>query len=155
MTTLAERAQVLQNMGLIDRVIRLFLGTMILGWTYYFSIQPGMNDDWATYSYGIALYPVFTGMLGWDPFYALFGGRSCRSSGRHPCGSLPYQVKALFGHAPRYCDTDAERSLEACHDDPADHPHHKVWRVDIDPVLYPDDKAWHRYFTQRSRNRKR
>lgn len=153
MTTLAEKTQVLQNVGLIDRLTRLLLGASILAWTYYSAVYKELEAAaWVTYSFGIALYPVFTGMLGWDPFYALFGGRTC-SGGSQPCGSLPYQVKALFGRAPRYCDTDVERSLEACHDQPGEHPRHKVWRVDVDPVLYPDDRAWHRFFVRRNRKR--
>jgi hypothetical protein len=150
MTIPAERTLILQNVGLIDRLARLLLGAAIMVWAYYsFANTASASSAWLTYSYAIALYPIFTGMLGWDPVYALFRGRSCSDSGSHLCGSLPYQAKALFGVEPRYCDTDADRSLEACHDEPAAHPRHKVWRVDVDPVLYPDDRAWHRYFTRR------
>ena len=81
---------------------------------------------WVRYAYAIALYPLFTGMLGWDPLYALFGSRTCNSEGRNPCGSLPYQLRALFGRAPRYCDSDLDRSLAGCHDRPAPGSRHQT-----------------------------
>lgn len=147
MITLAEKSHVVQNMGLIDRALRLLIGVALLGVSYYYAIHSGMKFEiFEFYSFAIALYPVFTGMFGWDPFYALFNGRSCSDTGRHQCGTLPYQWKVLMGHAPKYCESDTEHSLESCHDGAEEHPHHKVWRVDEEPMLYPDDKAWRGYF---------
>jgi hypothetical protein len=150
MITLSEKAHPKQNIGLIDRLLRLFIGAALIGAAYYYSAYVDLVariwDVWGSFSMMIALYPIFTGMLGWDPFYALFHVRSCSITGRNQCGTLPYQVKAMFGHAPKYTESETEHSLESCHDEPVEHPHHKVWRVDEDPILYPDDKAWHSYF---------
>ena len=156
MTTLAEKSHVTQNMGFMDRAVRLFIGVIIMGFAYFIGMSgvTGANlgshewNVWGSYAMVIALYPILTGMLGWEPLYAMFGVRGCDDAGRNQCGTLPYQFKALIGHSPKYCESDAEHSLEACHDEPEDHPHHKVWRVDEEPMLYPDDRAWHKYFVR-------
>lgn len=150
MLTLAEKSHVVQNMGLIDRGVRLLAGMALLAISYYYAVHADIKYEVFEFvAFAIALYPIFTGMFGWDPLYAIFQARTCSDSGRNQCGTLPYQLKAMMGHGPKYCETDSERSLEACHDEPEEHPHHKVWRVDQEPMLYPDDKAWHKYFAKR------
>ena len=156
MITLAEKSHVVQNMGLIDRVLRLFVGVALLSVSYYYAVHADVKYQlFEFYSFAIALYPIFTGMFGWDPFYAIFHGRTCSDTGRNQCGTLPYQWQAMMGHAPKYCESDTEHSLESCHDEPEEHPHHKLWRVDQEPMLYPDDKAWHRYFTRKQTEEKK
>ena len=152
MLTLAEKSHVVENMGLIDRAVRLLFGIALLGITYYYAVHSDVKYSmFEFYSIAIALYPIFTGMFGWDPVYAMLHARTCGDSGRHQCGTLPYQMKAMLGLAPKYCETDAEHSLESCHDEAEEHPRHKVWRVDPEPMLYPDDKAWHRFVTRNSK----
>ena len=157
MVTLASNSKVIQNIGLFDRVLRLLIGGALVGVAYHLHTNTGLAlPTWGgAYVIAVALYPIFTGMLGWDPFYAMFSGGSCSSSGRNQCGTLPFQMMAMAGHAPGYCDTDAEHSLEACHTGPAEHPHHKVWRVDPEPMLYPDEKAWHQFMTRKQKKEKR
>jgi len=156
MITLAEKSRVVQNTGFIDRIIRLIVGVALLGSSYYYAVHTGVRvEEFATYFFALSLYPIFTGMFGWDPLYALFHGRTCSDTGRNQCGTLPYQWKAMMGHAPKYCDTDAEHSLEACHDEPIEHPHHKVWRVDEEPIMYPDDKAWRGYLRRKQTTHKK
>jgi hypothetical protein len=87
--------------------------------------------------------------MGWDPLYALLHVRTCSDTGRHQSGSMPYQIVTMFGHTPKYTESDRERSLGSTHEEPEEHPHHKVWRVDQEPAIYPDDKAWHRFFTRK------
>ena len=149
-----ENAQPKQNMGLVDRVLRLLIGAALIGTAYYFSayrdVAARLWDVWGSYSTIIAVYPILTGMLGWEPLYALFRVRSCGTSGRNQCGTLPFQIKAMFDHVPKYTESETEHSLESCRDEPMEHPHHKIWRVDEDPILYPDDKDWHGYFARKS-----
>lgn len=153
MITLTKDAHPLQNIGLLDRVIRLLIGAVLIGTSYYYVAHmdqvASVWDVWGTYAILIAIYPIMTGMLGWDPFYAALHMRSCGDAGRNQAGTLPYQVEAMFGHTPKYTESDSERSLGSTHDEAVEHPHHKIWRVDEDPILYPDDKAWHRYFMRR------
>ena len=50
----------------------------------------------------LAVYPLMTTMMGWDPIYQLFGARSCSiEGGRNQCGTLPYEVDAALGHKPQ------------------------------------------------------
>jgi len=153
MITLTKDVHPPQNIGLIDRLIRLLIGAVLIGTSYYYVAHmdqvASVWDVWGTYAILIAIYPIMTGMLGWDPFYAALHMRSCGDAGRNQAGTLPYQVEAMFGHTPKYTESDSERSLGSTHDEAKEHPHHKIWRVDEDPILYPDDKAWHRYFMRR------
>lgn len=150
MITLASKSTVSQNLGLFDRVFRLVAGAALIGVSYHLHTNVGMAlHTWGgSYAIAIALYPIFTGLFGWDPLYAMMHARTCNASGRNQCGTLPYQIKAMMGRAPGYCETDTEHSLESCHDGSAEHPRHKVWKVDAEPEIYPDDKAWQRFSTR-------
>jgi hypothetical protein len=146
MNTLAEKSHVVQNMGLIDRLLRLLVGVALLSVSYYYAVHSGVKYEIFEFSvFAIALYPIFTGMFGWDPAYAMFHARTCGDSGRNQCGTLPYELKAAVGRAPKYCEGETEHSLESCHDESEDRPRHKVWKVDMDPILYPDDRDWKEY----------
>jgi len=78
----------------------------------------------------ISIYPFMTGMIGADPLYLLGHIRSCDSSDRNQCGTLPYQIAAAIDHIPGVCDSDTEHSLDACHPIDQPKPRHKVWHVD-------------------------
>lgn len=143
----ASKVHPIQNLGPVDRVLRfgggvLIVGSIVLFWEMKHAWLPLPVMVYAT---AIAIYPILTGLVGWDPFYALFNIRSCGDNGRNQCGTFPYQLRALMGRAPQYCDSDDERSLEACHDEPGERPHHRSWRVDQEPMLYPDDKTLDEY----------
>lgn len=139
MMTRKEHVRPIQNMGLIDRTIRWLIGgTMlviaVLGWETRESWVPAAAMAALTLG---SLYPVFTAIMGWDPFYALASVRSCNDSGRNQCGSFPYEVKAMLGRAPGYCDSDVDRSLESCHVEPVERPRHGMWHVDDKTMDYP------------------
>lgn len=152
--TSAVHSRPIQNMGLINRLVRFAIGAAILVYCVLYNAMAGLGLGWQEAAVVLSIYPLLTAMTGWDPFYALFHVRSCNDSGRNQCGTLPYQVKAMFGRAPKYCDTDAERSLEACHDEPRERPRHATWRVDFKPMIYPDDEDWKEYFARQSRGDK-
>jgi Inner membrane protein YgaP-like, transmembrane domain len=62
------------NTGNGDRVVRIALGVLLLvvGWA---GLVPGW---WALACKLFGLFPLLTGLLGWDPFYTLFGRRTRR-----------------------------------------------------------------------------
>lgn len=134
-----------ENIGLADRLVRLMIGGVLLGvGLIYLTITPAMFttigvEHLLILAIALSVYPLLTAVLGVDPIYRRFGIRTCSAGGRNQCGSLPYQLKAAVGKAPKYCEVDDEHSLEACHDDPKERPRHADWRVDQDPMLYPDD----------------
>ncbi len=72
----------------------------------------------------------------------MFRVKSCSPTGKNQCGTLPYQFKATMGDAPLVCDISEEHSLESCHDEGMEPPHHKMWRINQNPMIYPDESDW-------------
>jgi len=58
-----------KNVGKIERIIRVVAGLAILSLAFV-----GPRSPWAY----LGLIPVFTGLTGWCPPYALFGISTCR-----------------------------------------------------------------------------
>ncbi|MDJ0738107.1 MAG: DUF2892 domain-containing protein [Gammaproteobacteria bacterium] len=52
-----------QNVGGIDRIVRIILGIALLGWGY-------TAQNWLG---AIGLVPLLTALIGWCPAYAPFG----------------------------------------------------------------------------------
>jgi len=101
---------VVQNIGLTDRLIRFFGGGAILAWGAL-SLAMGATPTLATVAILIAVYPLMTTVMGWDPFYQLLGTRTCSlEGGRNQCGTLPYEVDAAVGHDPQP-DKEYDHSL--------------------------------------------
>jgi hypothetical protein len=90
-----------ENIGLVDRIGRLVGGgaLMTIG---VLSALLTKHDVFSAVAILLAVYPLMTSMMGWDPFYQLFGARTCTlESGRNQCGTLPYEVDAALGHKPQ------------------------------------------------------
>lgn len=88
-----------ENVGPIDRLLRfgaaaLLIGQILLWW-----------DDPAEQCLLVllGLYPAFTGMMGWDPLYAMAGARTCGRARYSVCGRLSDQLRA----AAAACSADA------------------------------------------------
>lgn len=83
----------LQNVGAIDRTIRGIIGAGMMGAWFFYPIH--------TVSLWFAALPLvgalvfFSGILGWDPFYALLGKKTCGQDETHMCGAYPDQVSHL------------------------------------------------------------
>ena len=83
----------LQNVGAIDRTIRGIIGAAMMGAWFFYPIE--------TVSLWFAALPLvgalvfFSGILGWDPFYALLGKKTCGQDEAHMCGAYPDQVSHL------------------------------------------------------------
>jgi hypothetical protein len=149
----------LQNTGLFDRTIRFLIGGAMLagGIAYLNLVSEPLAQTTGIVAFIVmilSLYPLLTALVGVDPIYAAAGIRSCNDSGRNQCGTLPYQIMAILGKAPRYCETDDERSLTSCHDEHQEHPRHARWKVDQKPMLYPDDETMDE-FAERERMQER
>jgi len=103
-----------QNLGLLDRTVRLVIGGAMLA-AGLFLIAGGGN---VVYGVGITLfsiYPLMTTMMGWDPLYQAMHSRSCRiEGGRNACGTLPFEVDAALGHKP-VPDHEYDHSLSGSH----------------------------------------
>jgi len=86
-----------QNIGITDRIARFFIGGAMLGIGAFFQVTIGTN----IYDVGLMLlsiYPLMTTLMGWDPFYELFGSRTCSiDGGKNACGTFPYEVASALG----------------------------------------------------------
>ncbi|MBL1293677.1 MAG: DUF2892 domain-containing protein [Thiotrichales bacterium] len=103
------------NIDLIDRVARILLGATLVGG----AITSILNSSVVTWQVSVALfaiYPLMTGMLGWDPVYAVGHKKACDLSNRNRCGTFPYQIDAILGHNPISDEGyEYDHSLTACH----------------------------------------
>jgi len=58
-----------QNVGGIDRILRLVVGLAIIGWGV------ATQNFWGA----VGIVPLFTAAIGWCPAYLPFGLSSCRT----------------------------------------------------------------------------
>ena len=90
-----------ENIGLLDRMVRFFGGGALMSYGVISAVLTG-HDVVSAVAILLAVYPLMTTMMGWDPIYQLFGARSCSiDGGRNQCGTLPYEVDAALGHKPQ------------------------------------------------------
>jgi hypothetical protein len=61
-----------QNIGNIERVVRIGIGLIILSLAFV-----GPQSPWAF----LGVVPLLTGVIGWCPPYALLGISTCRKDG--------------------------------------------------------------------------
>lgn len=85
-----------QNMGWIDRVLRFALGFALIVLVLLDMDQSAPLGGYA-YLPLLAIYPLITAILGWDPLYAMGHIRSCEKSGRNQCGTFPYEIETAMG----------------------------------------------------------
>ncbi len=105
-----------QNIGLVDRMVRFFGGGALMAYGVISALITGQSIVSAV-AILLAVYPLMTTMMGWDPFYQLFGARSCTlEGGRNQCGTFPYEVDAALGHDPKSKEgREYDHSLTAAH----------------------------------------
>ena len=116
MTQITGKITTIQNIGLIDRMIRFFGGGALLAWGCLM-LAMGDNSTTATVVALLSVYPLMTTMMGWDPFYQLFGARTCSlEGGRNTCGTFPFEVDSVLGNDPKP-DHDYDHSLAGSHHD--------------------------------------
>lgn len=101
MQRLRGKIGVAYNIGLADRAIRFIVGFALLGTgAIGMTVTPTITVLEAL-AVIVSIYPLMTSMMGWDPFYSLFGARTCSvEGGRNQCGTLPYEVDSALGRDP-------------------------------------------------------
>jgi hypothetical protein len=116
-----KQFRIVENMGWLDRIIRMIVGTALLVVPIIILAMNAMRLDeggsvsaWWYVAMLVALYPFWTSSIGWDPVYDLFNLRTCGGSEKNPCGSFPYEVDAAVGHHP-IPDSVVVHSLTAAH----------------------------------------
>ena len=90
-----------ENIGLADRMVRFFGGGALMTFGILSALLT-KHDVVSAIAILLAVYPLMTTVMGWDPIYQLFGARTCKlDGGRQECGTLPYEVESALGHAPK------------------------------------------------------
>ena len=113
MKLLIEKLGVIQNLGWLDRVIRILAGSALLIYPVFLVVTTeSQQAQWPFYSMLLSIYPWLTGIAGFDPVYKLFAIRTCDTSARNPCGTFPFEVDAALGNKP-IPKGEAEHSLES------------------------------------------
>jgi len=118
MERMKSRLSVVQNMGLADRMLRVFIGTALLAGGIV-SIFNNATLTWEPYAMLISIYPLLTCILGWDPLYTSLGVRTCSlEGGRNACGTFPFEVGAAVAGDKLVPETDYDHSLNNSHHEP-------------------------------------
>lgn len=99
MNTFTEKLGVIENLGVVDRSLRALIGAVLVAPIIIAAVEVD-PIGWQFYAGIASCYLLLTAMLGWDPFYAMFGARTCGVSERHRCGSFTYETDAILGHHP-------------------------------------------------------
>lgn len=99
MKYLREKIAVQENMGIIDRSLRLLFGLLLLV-PILVVTQTIEAPTWQLFTTLISFYLLLTAMLGWDPAYAALNRKTCDLSDKNRCGSIEYEVKAAMGDNP-------------------------------------------------------
>jgi len=116
MTRLTGHMQDLHNIGIFDRVGRFFVGGALLFFGAISSVNSGNVEVWEAVTMLLAIYPLMTCVMGWDPFYHIFGYRTGEERGRNVTGTFPYQVDAALGNNPvPDKDYEYDHSLSGSH----------------------------------------
>lgn len=58
------------NIGVFDRIIRIALGMLLIGYAFYATNQPYSYLGW------IGLIPILTALVGYCPLYSILGIRT-------------------------------------------------------------------------------
>ena len=108
-----------ENIGLVDRMVRFFGGGILMAYGVISAITT-VHDVVSAIAILLAVYPLMTTMMGWDPIYQLFGARSCSvEGGRNQCGTLPYEMDSALGHNPKPDEGyEYDHSLAGSHHEP-------------------------------------
>jgi len=107
---------VVQNLGWLDRIIRFLLATAMLAAPMYWLMTQELINGWYFYLMLLSVYPGLTAVIGYDVLYEMARIKSCGTSERNPCGTLPYQIDAALGRHP-IPDSNLEHSLSLAHHD--------------------------------------
>jgi len=96
MHTLHQSLGAAQNLGWIDRTLRLIVGAALIA-VVLLQLQQGNTLGLLAYLPIVAIYPLLSGILGWDPLYAVGHIKSCDTSSRNKCGTYLFEVESAVG----------------------------------------------------------
>lgn len=89
-----QNSNALQNIGLIDRSVRILVGLAMVGSWFFYPIES--VSLWFAMLPLLGVFPLLSGILGWCPVYAIFRTKSCGMDKRNTCGTLPDQIDHML-----------------------------------------------------------
>ncbi len=81
-----------QNLGLLDRTVRILIGAAMIGVVLSATLGNALN-----FLAILAIYPCLTGMFGYDPLYSFKRVKTCDISVKNKCGTYAFQVGNALG----------------------------------------------------------
>ncbi|HEC19453.1 MAG TPA: DUF2892 domain-containing protein [Gammaproteobacteria bacterium] len=84
----------LQNVGLIDRSVRVIVGLAMIGSWFFYPMES--VNLWFALLPLVGIVALLTGILGWCPVYAMFHTKSCGADAHNTCGTLPDQLTHMI-----------------------------------------------------------
>lgn len=121
MKRIRQKLGVVQNLGWLDRSLRVAFGAALISVPCYYLVTGNLMSPWYAFLMLLAVYPIMTGILGTDLLYNLAGIKTCDTSERNVCGSFPFEIDAALGHKP-IPHSDIEHRLEDSHHGSDDNP---------------------------------
>ncbi len=89
-----QTSEALQNIGLIDRAVRILVGTGMIGVWFFYPIET--VSAWFAILPLLGVFPMLSGFIGWCPTYAMFHTKSCGTDEHNFCGSMPDQIDHMI-----------------------------------------------------------
>lgn len=109
MKAMRQKIDAVQNLGWIDRSLRMIIGWAIIA-VAYADLSQGAMVGWHSYALVVSVYPILTALIGWDPLYSTKNLKSCDTSQHNQCGTFPFEIKSALGLQPS-CRADSDCSL--------------------------------------------
>lgn len=109
MQALRKKLGVVQNLGWLDRSLRMIVGWIVIAIAYV-DLYQGAMFGWHAYAIVFSVYPILTALFGWDPLYSFKGVKTCDTKDSNRCGTFPFEIQSAMGHHPP-CRTDYDCSI--------------------------------------------
>lgn len=84
----------LQNIGLIDRLVRIGVGAGMIGVWFFYPVE--IVSMWFAVLPLLGVFPILSGIIGWCPAYAMFHTKSCGTDEHNSCGTMPDQLNHMI-----------------------------------------------------------
>lgn len=88
-----RNSNVLQNIGLIDRTVRIIVGLAMISVWFFYPIES--VNLWFAALPLLGVLPLLSGILGWCPVYAMFHTKSCGTDKYNTCGPITDQLNHM------------------------------------------------------------
>lgn len=114
MGRIISRMVVTPNLGPLNRWFRIMLGIVLLDVAIAHLQMDGSVVTWTVYVAWFALYPLITGLLGWDYVHDLIGSKTCDIADRNWGRIFSYKIDTTL-KSNRMANNDYGHRLVGSH----------------------------------------